>query len=109
MTASSECPAFGQQSVRPLAGLGEDAADLLVDDELRTFGVRAALQRSWPRYAGPPDPNPIGPSRGENPQSRTIRVASSVAPARSFAAPVEASPSTSSSAARPPRRTARES
>ncbi len=43
------------------------------------------------------------------PQSRTICVANWVAPARSLAAPVDASPSTRTSAARPARRTASES
>ena len=51
----------------------------------------------------------MGPSRGESPHSVTIFIASWVALARSLAAPVEASPMTRFSEARPPRRTASES
>src|ERR1700719_1084004 len=48
----------------------------------------------------------MGPTVAENPHSRTMCVASSVAPARSLAEPVDGSASTMISAARPPRRTA---
>ena len=62
-----------------------------------------------PRNTEPPSGYPTGPSVLDRPNSLTILVARSVAPARSLAAPVEPWPSTTSSAARPPRRTASES
>ena len=62
-----------------------------------------------PRNTDPPSGYPIGPRRFDRPNSRTILVARSVAPARSLAAPVEPWPMTTSSAARPPSRTASES
>ena len=58
---------------------------------------------------GLPEANPTGPRVWLMPNSRTIRVARSVAPARSLAAPVEVSPNTSCSATRPPMRMANES
>src|ERR1700722_18471465 len=48
----------------------------------------------------------MGPTFAENPHSRTMCVARSVALARSFDAPVDGSLSTTISAARPPRRAA---
>ena len=62
-----------------------------------------------PRNTEPPSGYPTGPSAGESPNSLTIFVARSVAEARSFAAPVEPWLSATSSAARPPSRTARDS
>ncbi len=62
-----------------------------------------------PRNTDPPSGYPIGPSLSDRPNSLTILVARSVAPARSLAAPVDPWPITTSSAARPPRRTASES
>ena len=53
--------------------------------------------------------NPTGPSVSLMPNSRTIRVARSVAPARSLEAPVEVWPNTICSATRPPMRMASES
>jgi hypothetical protein len=53
--------------------------------------------------------NPTGPNAWLIPNSRTIRVARSVAPARSFDAPVLGWPNTSCSATRPPIRIASES
>ena len=62
---------------------------------------------SPPRNTEPPAGYPIGPSVSDRPNSRTILVARSVALARSLAAPVDPWPSATSSAARPPSRTAR--
>ena len=102
---------IAQQSPCPVLGLGEQAADLLVDDLLRALGIGSflaewgtaqvrGLVRSVPDWsrAGATIPIPV-----------TILMASSVAPARSLAAPVEASPITRFSEARPPRRMAKES
>src|SRR3984893_13036825 len=50
----------------------------------------------------------VGPPSSENPHSRTMCVASWVAPTRSLAEPVDGSARTMISAARPPRRTASE-
>ena len=62
--------------------------------------------KSSPKKTGPFGPHAISPSRSDMPHSCTMRRASSVAETRSSAPPVDTSPSTRSSAARPPRRTA---
>ena len=111
MTASRASRLSVSRPRGPVLSLGEQPAHLLVDDLLGAFGVGALLAERRPardRTAGRIRSR-SGPSRGDSPQSLTILMARSVAPERSLAAPVEASPMTRFSEARPPRRMASES
>ncbi|MCX4595864.1 hypothetical protein OG819_41280 [Streptomyces sp. NBC_01549] len=89
-------------------GLAQQADGLLVDDALGLLGVgppQRVLGALAAEVVGAPEPYPMGPRAGDRPNSRTMRAAIWVAPARSSKAPVEPSPKTTSRAARPPSRT----
>src|SRR5215831_10649442 len=92
--------------------LAYQPGNLTVDEGLGCLGegpagqpLPASTAEEYRAALGIPD----GPSAGDRPNSRTILIARSVALARSLAAPVEPCPNSTSSAARPPSRTARES
>ena len=95
---------FTEQRLRSLLSFSKETGHLLINRALRLLGIRSAGEgvRSIRSISD-------RPHLDREPPWRTIRVAISVAPARSFEAPVEGSPSTSISAARPPSRMARES
>ena len=98
-----------EDHVRPLSGLRENPTDLLVDDELGALGIRPTLERPMAEVRRASRTKTDRAQSWREPPVSHHRVASSVAPYRSLAAPVDASPSTRSSAARPPKRTASES
>src|SRR5206468_3905492 len=98
-----------EQLVRACVSLLEQPGDLLVDHPLRVLRILPSRERLGSKVLGAVLGEPDRPEAGLIPNSRTILVASCVAPARSFAAPEEISPITRRSAARPPRRTASES
>ena len=74
-TASRDDPTLDEDGGGPLPSLGEQAAHLLVDDELGALGVGPALEPVLAQVGRSPRPEPDRSESGEKPQSRTILMA----------------------------------